>query len=66
MTQGYVGLAVLEGDERGVVAHPDFHDDADCAAEQRADCHGGKDYAGGDLEAEGDGGEEETEDRGEH
>lgn len=62
---GHVGLALLKGEEFGVVVYPYLHDDAHRPPDQRADCHGGEDDAGGDLKAKGDGCEEEANDGGE-
>lgn len=62
---GQVGLALLKGEELGVVVHPNLHDDAHGAPDQGANGHGGEDDAGGDLEAKGEGREEEADDGGE-
>lgn len=62
---GQVGLTLLEGEELGVVVHPNLHDDAHRASDQCADGHRGEDDARGDLQAKGEGGEEEADDGGE-
>ncbi|KAF7542479.1 hypothetical protein G7046_g10162 [Stylonectria norvegica] len=59
---GDVRLARGKDEEARVISDPDLHDDANSATGERADGHGREDDASGDLQAEGDGGEEEAQD----
>ena len=60
--QGTSGLQVEKTKKPAVVVHPDLHDNADGAAGQSADRHGGENDARGDLKSERDAGEEEAQD----